>query len=495
MKEPAVYNFQKYPNQSNRDRAPFKNQGGQGFKQHRQHVQEPPKNLASALRVQNFRKLATLISEDNLAVALDLTMHRFKELLEGVNFSDEMSYHIETMLRIPSGFMDQVNPVLSDADVTRLKNPATVREHEELHSEHSTPVAVSQAAAEVQIPATEKVASVEKPESLPSTIVDEPNAPAEQKRKTLTMPPQTANLEKATTDIKELSESPLVADSTAPVVYIKRKEIAMTLTAEAPEQVVNHIELEPVSTSTRGAVSPDEEALRLVRQSNLALLTSRPGAKSQVGRLTGLSAANISHRLHGNKIFDKGTADFFCQRLALPENWFEAQRTEADIPQEYLALLSDKSFKAQDAETAPKAPRARKSAQKIDTPAPVKVAEETPSFSLSANALGKTVAVSESAAIQAPLVNGPTQQTTQPVVEVTQAPQKPAVALTIAPPAPPAPKPQVPVAAKQSAAIQEATASLGPVAEALIRTLSLKARQGELLEEKALEMLVALATI
>jgi len=87
-------------------------------------------------------------------------------------------------------------------------------------------------------------------------------------------------------------------------------------------------------------VEPAEAAARDVRRINFELLTKPKGVKTRLVELTGLSPANISHRLHGHKIFDAETGEFFCQKLGLPSGWFEVLRSEADIPPEVHQLLA-----------------------------------------------------------------------------------------------------------------------------------------------------------
>lgn len=81
--------------------------------------------------------------------------------------------------------------------------------------------------------------------------------------------------------------------------------------------------------------------LEEVRRGNFRLLTAWDCAKRRLAKLSGLSAANISHRVSGEKIFDAETATFFCRVLRLPGDWFEVPRCSTDIPDGTMTLLRD----------------------------------------------------------------------------------------------------------------------------------------------------------
>lgn len=79
--------------------------------------------------------------------------------------------------------------------------------------------------------------------------------------------------------------------------------------------------------------------LETVRCKNMRRLTGPFGAKTQLAQITGLSRGNISHRLHGKKIFDTETAVMFCKALRLPEDWLDVPRRDRDIPAQTVELL------------------------------------------------------------------------------------------------------------------------------------------------------------
>ncbi len=365
---------------------------------------EPPKNLASALRVKNFRQLLEVAGEEQLAVALDITLHRIRELGEGLNFSSETTHHIETTLGLTSGFMDQVNPTLTDEDIQRLKS-----------------------APKQEDPA-------ESPPTPPTT----PQLPTSESNPSVSLVVNTVQKE-------------------APVARPKKQDSRTPADAGA--------------SAPAGAANA-EEGLRETRRLNLLALTAQPGSKSQLARLTGLSAANISHRLHGNKIFDKETAEFFCQRLSLPENWFESPRTASDVPEATRALLGAQGGAPRSA--APKARGPRKSKTSIVATAPTK--GEAAKVSMSAAALGKS---------PAPTAVKPVSE--KPASTPALARATPGVAPTGAV--------RLPAATPTQEALEGDNVVVGPIAEALVRTLASKSRSGALSEDRALQLLVEIAAL
>ncbi|MCC5611002.1 hypothetical protein LC612_30695 [Nostoc sp. CHAB 5834] len=445
----------------------------------------PNLNLASALRVRNFRLLAQAIGDEDLAVALDLNMGRVKEIADGINYTDETAYHIETVLGLASGFMDKVNPKLDATDIERIK---TLR-----HQGHAEEV-VETAPAPVKNHASPVVQVVNPPVASPSLAV-------------ATTP--------VSTEIEKMSDNNNQNPSTDSANF-------------------------------------EEIALREVRQQNLAVLTDRPKAKSHLARLTQMSPANISHRLHGNKIFDKATADYFCKVLGLPLDWFETPKSEAQIPPEIIhRLVSADSRPAE--EVSPvlsRAPRLSQPAKKKLAPAPLAPVGQ-PSVSLSAASIG----VAPAPAANAPAASSPAMPALTEPVKAQRGPKKvaaapaPTVVLSSvrAPAAPVATPPVASIPVLQSVAQQEAPVAsapvnpatpsvannpasapaqppvvapipnaaavatkapslaeqilysvpspVGPIAEALLRTLAQKSREGLLTETQALRILTDVVSL
>lgn len=471
--------------------------GTRAFSTHPQNVKKngprpnvqapaPNLNLASALRVRNFRLLVQAIGDEDLAVALDLNMGRVKEIADGINYTDETAYHIETVLGLASGFMDKVNPKLDATDIERIK---TLRHH--AHAEEAV----------------------------------------------------------------ETTPAPVVNQAAAPVVQV----VATSVASPSPAVATAPVSTETLKMSDNNNQNPstdsanaEELALREVRRQNLAELTNRPKAKSHLARLTQMSPANISHRLHGNKIFDKATADYFCKVLGLPLDWFETPKEEAEIPEAVIQrLVSADSRPAEDvAPVLSRAPRLVQPAKKKSAPAPLAPVGQ-PTVSLSATALGipqsqvasapaasapvvqqqrepvkakrgpkkapaapaPTVMLSSVRAPATPVANQPVatvlQSVAQSAAPVASAPVSPSLPTAVSKPAStPAPAPTPVAAAKPSAPavvtketsvadqiLLSSTAPVGPIAEALLRTLAQKSREGLLTETHALRILTDVVSL
>lgn len=365
-------------------------------------------HLAKALKVRNFKLLIAELGEENLAVLLEFSVQRVKELAEGLNFTDELSYHIEQALGLPSGFLDQVNPVLTQEERTRLKT-LEQGQHDELQQRDSG------------------VAHQEHP----------------------------------------------------PVLNDETKESNMA-TAEA--------------AARKGTTAePNEEALRVIRRENLALLTNRQGAKSQLAKLTGLSAANISHRLHGNKHFDAVTGEQFASVLGLPKNWFDSPKAEGDIPKKVLELLSPDGKPAPAREGgAAKANGAAAKGGAAKTPGKPgrKPGSTAGAARKSPGSVPAGLAPTTGSGLASPSV---TAGAAAGAGTVAALPRRPAAA-----PAAPATPRAAAAAAQGSAAadaIQAVGGNVGPITAALLRTIALKSRDGKFSEDDALKMLTDVAAL
>lgn len=549
-----------------------------------------PTTLASALKVRNFRQLLSRIGEEQLAVALDFTIGRVKELSDGINFSAETAHHIEFSLGLSSGFMDMVNPALSEADVERIRNlqpvdledldraerelaesqPSATKAEEEL----STAPAISAKVSSEPAPSLDASAlarfaeagasgsGMKNQEDVPSTAVP-PNASAESavqeapagaqqqdSKVSEDSPPSSPRQAELALNLRPRARADEagVATSKAPLVLRKlsrKSHIERPREASAPERpslTQGDAVLEEKTTPTGKVyrISPatlqssqemllnDEEtamknaspaqgpdanaaALPEVRRQNLMVLTSRSGAKAQLARLTGLSAANVSHRLHGNKLFDEETASFFCDRLGLPQGWFDAPHEESEVPQAVLKLLSDKNSVPLSSAPAPKTRAPRTKSEK--NLAPVSAAAETtlkvpgkrgrprknPEAAVPAPAsaaLSPQVAkvASQPAAPAAPAASRPSAPAAQPAAPVSLPPAQEA-AIAAANKVKPVAAAVNTVSTRLGDRVLEASPHIGPIAEALVKTLAAKSEQGRLTEDRALQMLMEIAAL
>lgn len=254
----------------------------------------------------------------------------------------------------------------------------------------------------------------------------------------------------------------------------------------------------------RGVVTEEELERRQVRTANLVMLTEGPGFKKMLGTLTGLSAANISHRLHGNKIFDKATADFFCERLNLPLEWFETPQSSETVPAITIALLNGTARPPSQVVAAvtpapnpaqPVAVQTQKGpdhkvetavaggSSEVATPVPAHAASASPSAAAPALTVpAKKVGANPTAKPTVKQAVLPAAETTAVVAQVAA----PVASVATLAPLSPATPAQRPIEALLNAPALEAS----PIAEALLKTMLKKVREGRLPEDKALSLLV-----
>jgi hypothetical protein len=103
-----------------------------------------------------LRFLVDAVGAENIALGLDSSMTRIAELMRGERFTPETAFHMETTLGLPSGFFDQLHPVLSPETIARLKAPL-----EFVHTDEMTD--------EGDIEATPILSSAQKPSLLVSS--------------------------------------------------------------------------------------------------------------------------------------------------------------------------------------------------------------------------------------------------------------------------------------------------------------------------------------
>lgn len=445
-----------------------------------------PAMLASAIRLKNFRQLHDIAGEENLAMALDLPLQRIRELHEGLNFSDETTFHLETTLGLRSGYFDQVNPQLSEDDVKRLKTPLeshlspTDRLPE--HPEQEIPVAPHLKSAVPQAQSSNAVVARHAQQAK--------SAGAGQSKKA------TAAASKPSAAPKHQAVPKHQAASNQPATPVQQPLNIHEEPMNAPASMA------APAAAIPGGIDTDELKLREVRRSNLALITQQPGSKSHLGRLTGMSPANISHRLHGNKHFDDETAQFFCEKLNLPLGWFNEPHTEDDVPAEVFQLLGGSPRANVPSNRGGRPSRTRKTSPaaasaSADAPAAMEM-PATPAAGVALRSAVLSPSLQPAPARQPALATTavqpaarPARTASQPASAPAPAPAPtPAAAAPAAAPAAPAPA-LVPVVSASPVAnvLAVAEGELHPIAEALIKTLALKARQGKLTEETALKLL------
>lgn len=402
----------------------------------------PKPQLASALRLKNFRHLLEVAGEENLSLALDFSPHRVRELAEGLNFTDETTFHLETTLGLV-GYLDQVNPRLSENELTRLKNPLGSTAPDVSRGEAP---AVSSPASE---PPVEASGAAEVP-SAPSSAVAEASPPVGQ------------------------SSEPSPAPSVQKEIPVAQAASKARTPAKKATRPVATSEATPPGTAAL-------EKLREIRRLNLVLVTRAPGAKSKLAAMVGLTPAGISHRLHGHQHVDDGDAEQFAKALRLPSGWFDAPRSEADLPSSVLGkLASDRPVSAGRPPNIPtETPRIRKRSRAGTTTQVLSPQGEVVSTTTAQGELTPAMQMPSADAVPslknalpaaAPLSAPPPRR--EPVAPIAQSTSAPAAATL-----------------RMESPIENDFEELGPVAVALVKTIAMKARQGRLTEERALKIL------
>ena len=396
-----------------------------------------PGRTASAVQVRNFKALLEAAgSIDDLALTLDMPLQRINQLLRGENFVRETVHHIEETLKLPSGFMDRLNARVMPDLFARLK--------ESLRAEDS---------------AEDAITATVRPSPLASAI-HRPEDEADTSRPT-----------------------PVAVGSTDPALPHPRVGLPTPNPKGAARQVMTHPRPVPKSVSPTSDHVPHD--VLEIRRLNLAMLTEAPGAKGRLAHLMGMSPANVSHRIHKNKKLDDAETRRLTTTLKLPPDWFDTLRTVNDIPDHTKALLiPETKSRRNDAKLiiGPGAQTLRKRRAASD---------ERPGFLSSSPMPNSTLGPDHAAEL--PL---------QPRVgferagrlgsQDTMVPTGPPIeALTI--------RGQVAVTTTASTVLLSLGEDdgMGPIARALLHTVFLKARAGDLDEVTALRLLqevVALAS-
>jgi len=410
-----------------------------------------PTQTASIFKTRSFKLLVDAVGAENIALGLDSNLTRVAELVNGERFTPETAFHIETTLGLPDGFFDQPNPVLTSETIARLKSPLDF-----IHTNAEPELAYPTTPAPAR--ATHTSQHITSSDRLPK----EP----EMRKKTG-------------------SESPrAVAKGTNQAVV---KKTPGTAPKAAPANAKA-----PLKSSTQQSLPLNDAAtVEKIRRANLHVITSRNGSKARLGVLMELSGSNMAHRLHGKKRMDDAEANRFTKRLGLPTGWLDVERSATDIPAAVVKLLTpaSRSHASVNHEQLPATATEKNAANK----GAIAVAKKS-----TAGALPSVVAVDESPSRPAHTVGRkPADVAKQEasLADSSAASVNSAGDIELAASA--QPSELAPAAGLDftftppvtSATSLESLQGLGPIAEALLKTLAGKARTGRLDEMKALELL------
>jgi hypothetical protein len=407
-----------------------------------------PAQTASIYKTRSFKLLVDAVGAENIALGLDSTLTRVAELVNGVGFTPETAFHMETTLGLPDGFFDQPSPVLTPETIARLKSPLDfIHAHAEPEPAYAEWVKPAQVTNTLQEPTSSERLPKE-PEMPKKTSGGSPRAVAKDTNKQAAKP----------------------AVSASPKAGLAK--------AKAPSK----------SSPQQSLPLTDDAAVEKIRRANLHVLTSRNGSKARLGTLMELSGSNMAHRLHGQKRLDDAETNRFIERLGLPAGWLDVPRIAADIPVSVATLLLPASRRhAAAQENVPPAPEPKVAATtnpagvklraaRVQPTSPVEVKEERVQATVAAEPDPVAIAQQEQAA---PPAAG---------IVVRQDNDVPAAAAhsQFAPSSLPVHDEPRPLALATSL---DDLQGIQPIAEALLKTLAGKARTGRLDEMKALELL------
>jgi hypothetical protein len=413
-----------------------------------------PAQTASIFKTRSFKLLVDAVGAENIALGLDSNLTRVAELVNGVGFTPETAFHIETTLGLPDGYFDQPNPVLSPEIVTRLKSPLDfIQAHAEPDIAYPDPIKPAAVAAALP-PSHSSDRLPKEPEMPKKSSGGSPRADARNTQNT-----RNTNKPAAKPDV---SASPRAAPAKAPVRTSPQQSLLLN----------------------------DDAAVEKIRRANLHVLTSRNGSKARLGTLMELSGSNMAHRLHGQKRLDDSETNRFTERLGLPVGWLDVPRIPADIPASVAALLlpaSRRGGAAQEHVAPASVPAPKLAASSKDG---VRRGVRQGKRALPADANQEHVEAVVAAQVR-PLASTPQDETAAPSVPLAfwEEPHSAPVEVP-ARFASPASSPVFDAAqGSGSATSLEDLQGISPIAEALLKTLAGKARTGRLDEIKALEML------
>ncbi|MPW23303.1 hypothetical protein GCT13_42735 [Paraburkholderia sp. CNPSo 3157] len=405
-------------------------------RQGRPYVKAPPRDTtdtASIFKTRSFRFLVDAVGAENIAIALESSMTRVTELMNGERFTPETAFHMETALGLPHGFFDQPNPALADATIARLKSPLDFVQIDEGFDAESEAL-----------------------EPAPARTVDQPPVPEDSLSKEAQMPKKVAGgspraVKNSRIEMPEPLKAPRLKDKTS---------------IKTPQQ-------QPLALS-------DGAELENIRRANLRLLTSRNGSKVRLGVVMEMSGFNIADRLYGKKRMDAVEANRFTERLGLPAGWLDTPRSEGEIPGSVSHMLAP-------------APRGRVSGKedeplaadaKLDAQANVLRISDDPLQTDTAKGNETRVVCPQQQVYALPGDHAGHSLEANGVVATAEAPANPeSPSVSGMPQQMPAPLAFAPVTSLEN------LHGIGPIAEALLKTLAGKARTGRLDELKALELL------
>jgi hypothetical protein len=514
---------------------PASNRRPSGPRQDNSKAQVAKQGVKGALRAANLRLLLENAPvREVLALVAEVPLERLEAMSQGALCPDETAFHIERTLKLPGKWLDGLNKEVPERTLDLLKNPDRAGLHDDEDFEDGSPALAPVVNAASAQPAAE-VSAV--PPPAPAATQAAAHAPHAQQAQGADVAASATVESSAVAASTEGAETALGAagpaiDAAQALAAPESLQAAGKRAAKAPRRAAAVAEAQlPLSEIAPPSQSGSNETSSMVspelRKQNLTVLLQGKGAKSALARVLHAQPPYVSAMLSGRKSLDKELCHGMARALGLPDNWFEAPRTAADIPAATLQRLAPLRDAAANADTA-----ADSDAGEV---APAPTAASGPSAAVTAaEAASSELSTARGGAAKQTRRRARSasqhgiQQLIEPtdlVEESTNAPataadlpapvepeaqpaaQEPAPALRTEVMAPLAPvsdaAPAVVAAITHRAALQAIEfapvlsqplvieGGLAPITEALIKILVLKAKQGALSEDKAFDLLGA----
>ncbi|MDZ5455079.1 helix-turn-helix domain-containing protein [Azohydromonas lata] len=510
----------------------------------------PKQGVNGALRAANLRLLLDKAPvREALALVAEVPLERLEVMSKGGLCPDETAFHIEKTLKLPGKWLDGLNREVPERTLELLKHPEKAGlNDDDVDDEAASVPAVAAAAA----PSRSASATSALPQPMPSTTKPAVNGASAQHG-------QVVPIGSAASAKAAQGTLSLVADNAPSIASDEDMKATRTPAAQAakPTTASAAVEPRPSVTAARSKSAPKADRTAPtpeLRQRNLSLLLQGKGSKSAMARVIGISQPYMSTIANGGKVLDQDFCRNIAQALGMPEDWFEAPRTVADIPAVALRRLAPlPRGKGAGADTTLTSDTAPAQATEVDTAeraapkaglaaahpseAATAATGTTEERAVIASVPSEQTGVQEKNPGRQSALQGDNKQrgnTTGPAWDAARmaaaAPVQADLLSTVepevglsAPAVPPAPQadviaapsktsnPELLKAAVAAAAPQTLPAArdialvsapplileggLAPITEALIKILALKDRQGALSEDKAFELLGAVRVL
>lgn len=309
----------------------------------------PKQGVNGALRAANLRLLLDKAPvREALALVAEVPLERLEAMSRGALCPDETAFHIERALKLPGTWLDGLNKEVPERTLELLKHPEKAGLHEDDVDDEAASVLAMTASAPLR--SVEVTSAVHQ---ATSSVAELPvhGAPAQHGQVVPIGPSASA---------KEAQRALALVAGNAPTIAavddMKATRPPAAQAAKAPTATAAIQPLPPVTAARSKSVlradhdTPSPE----LRQRNLSLLLQGKGAKSAMARAIGISQPYMSTIANGGKILDQDFCRNIAQALRMPDDWFEAPRTAADIPSVALQRLAPlPRGKGVGAETAP----------------------------------------------------------------------------------------------------------------------------------------------